>query len=101
VRELSQQLADLRARHDELTEAIDASTAVPPSREVLAELHSRIADAIETGTPAEQKSLVQALVAEVEVTSRDHVEPFFRVPGDTDATAVRAVGSYVGVTVKN
>jgi site-specific DNA recombinase len=96
VRELSQQLLDLRARHDELTEAIEASSAVAPSAEVLAELRNRIADAIECGTPAEQKALVQALVAEVAVTSRDHVEPFFRVPGDTGAEAVRAVGSYVG-----
>jgi site-specific DNA recombinase len=98
VRELSQQLLDLRTRHDELTEALDASTVIPPCAEVLAELRDRITDAIETGTPAEQKLLVQALVAEVAVTSRDHVEPFFRVPDDSAADAVRAVGSYVEVS---
>lgn len=57
-------------------------------------MRDRIADAIEAGTPAEQK-LVKARVAEVTVTSRDHVEPYFRVPNDGAAGAVRAVGSLV------
>ena len=42
--------------------------------------------------------LLQALVHEVSVTSRDHIEPFFRVPQTVDATAVRAVSGLVEVS---
>ncbi|HSH59220.1 MAG TPA: hypothetical protein VK988_06175 [Acidimicrobiales bacterium] len=65
VRVLGKELAALRARRDELGDALDATAAVPPSEEVLAELRARIAEAIDKGTDAERKVLVQALVHEV------------------------------------
>lgn len=64
---------------------------MPPSKEVLAELRTRTEEAIDTGSDAERKALSQALVQEVTVTARDHIEPFFRVPQTADAGAVRAV----------
>ena len=64
---------------------------------MLTELRTRIQEAIDTGTDAERKVLLQALVHEVSVTSRDHIEPFFRVPQTAGATAVRAVSGLVGV----
>jgi site-specific DNA recombinase len=98
VRELSTEAADLRARRDELAEAVESAEQVPPSPEVLAEVRRRIGEAIENGTDAERKALLQALVANVEVTSRDHIEPYFRVPqgASNGAEAVRAVEGLVG-----
>lgn len=98
VRELGRELTELRARRDELAESLDTEVAVPPSREVLAELRTRIEEAIDTGSDAERKALLQALVQEVTVTARDHIEPFFRVPQLANAGAVRAVERLVGVT---
>ena len=98
VRELGRELNDLRARRNELAESVEEDAAVPPSPEVLAELRTRIEDAIGTGSDAERKALLQALVQEVSVTNREHIEPFFRVPQPVDAKAVRAVERLVGVT---
>jgi site-specific DNA recombinase len=95
VRELGKELADLRLRRDELADLVDDVEVVPPSEEVLAEVRGRVAEAIERGTDAERKALLQALVANVSVTSREHIEPYFRVP-QTVATAVRAVEAFVG-----
>lgn len=69
---------------------------VPPSAKVPGHLRTRIAEAIEDGTDAERKALLQALVQEVDVTARDRIEPFFRVPQAADAEAVRAVSGLVG-----
>jgi hypothetical protein len=98
VRDLGQQLVELRARRDDLAASLDAATVRPPSKAALAQLRTRIAEAIDNGTDAERKVLLQALVHEVSVTSRDHIEPFFRVPENNDAPAVRAVSGLVGVT---
>ncbi len=96
VRVLGKELAALRARRDELADALDATAVVPPSEEVLAELRTRIAEAIDKGSDADRKVLLQALVHEVSVTGRDHIEPFFRVPQGNHAEAVRAVEGLVG-----
>lgn len=68
---------------------------VVPSEHVLAELRTRIKQAIEDGSDGERKALLQALVQEVSVTSRDHIEPFFRVPQISDASAVRTLSGLV------
>jgi hypothetical protein len=72
VRDLDQQLIELRARREELSAAFDADTVEPPSDEVLEQLRNRVAEAINSGTDGERKMLLQALVQEVSVTSRDH-----------------------------
>jgi site-specific DNA recombinase len=96
VRDLGQQLTELRARRDDLAEALDTEAVLPPSEAVLNELRARIQEAIDGGTDAERKVLLQSLVHNVSVTSRDHIEPFFRVPQGSDALAVRAVSGLVG-----
>lgn len=37
-------------------------------------------EAIDTGTPSTVKALLQALIHEVKITGRDHIQPIFRMP---------------------
>lgn len=94
VRELGRELTDLRLRRDELAELVEEGRIVPPSQEVLDEVRRRVAEAIDQGSDAERKAVLQALVATISVTSRDYIEPYFRVPKPAP-DAVRAVSALV------
>ncbi len=91
VRQLSQRLNDLRVARDRIATALASAPLQAPTEKQLAELRCRIAEAIDAGPNPERKVLLQSLVHEIRVTSRDHIEPFFRVPEPFDATPVRAV----------
>jgi hypothetical protein len=63
-----------------------------PNRVVLASVRIAIADALEAGTPSQRKALVQELVSEIRVESRDSILPTYRLP----AGPVRVVSGMVG-----
>lgn len=98
VRQLNQRLNELRVARDRSATALASTPLHAPTEEQLADLRGRVADAIDTGADPERKALLQSLVHEIRVTSRDHIEPFFRIPEPTGATAVRAVYGSVVLT---
>ena len=75
---LTQQLAGLEARRGELTEPDDQPE--PLSDDDLATLTRHVRDVVTNGDPAQQKALLQALVAEITVESRAEIQPYFTLP---------------------
>jgi site-specific DNA recombinase len=96
VKARSQQL---RARRDELAAQIDAEPAMPPPAR-LREVADHIDQVIESGTQGQRKALIEALVAQVKITSPGRIVPVFRIPqpgGEPDP--VRAMTNSVGPVV--
>jgi site-specific DNA recombinase len=92
LKTLHGQIAQLTIRAEELTEALNHEPAPPPAS-VIEDLQAYLADAIASGTPAERKAAIEALVAEVHITDHGLI-PVFRIPssrpsvsGDTDSAA--------------
>ena len=80
IRALAENLAELQCRAGELRQSVAADAYTPPSDEELLALASHVRDRLERGTPEERKGLVQSLLADVVVESRDEIYPYFRVP---------------------
>jgi site-specific DNA recombinase len=79
MKTLSDKITQLTDRRDELTDLLSEAPTVPPAI-VLDELTDHIADIIRTGSPAQRKSLIEALVAEVKITGPHIIIPVFRIP---------------------
>jgi site-specific DNA recombinase len=99
IRDLGEQAASLRQRRTELAAAIEQAEArdatgdfnVPDAKTMKA-LTSHVRTALTKGGWPERKALMQALIAEIKVTSRQHIVPTFRVPtGSTGPKMVRAL----------
>ena len=93
LQKLGAKVADLRARREELLAAIEQASAAAPSADELSALRDQIAHALANGSVPARKSLLQSLVHEIRVDSRDRVVPWFRVPGGADPK-VRALGGW-------
>ena len=91
VKELATRATVLRARREELNEEMDQADITCASPEELATLRDRVNEAIAEGSPAVVKSLLQALIHEIRVDSRNAIQPVFRVPLTGDAMAGDAV----------
>ena len=76
----------------------DAPAPEAPTDETLALLRSRVEDVMKNGDEAQRKAVMQALVQELRVVSRDEILPTFRVPDEHCATQVRIDDGIVGVT---
>jgi site-specific DNA recombinase len=76
---LHDQIAQLIIRTEELTDAL-ASELVPPPAGVIEDLQAYLADAIASGTPAERKAAIEALVAEVRITDHGLIPAFPESP---------------------
>jgi site-specific DNA recombinase len=99
VKALSEQVASLRRRRDEMDDEPDVALTAPSAAE-LAELGARVRHAVDSGSPAVVKELLGALVHEVRVESRHAIRPVFRIPQVTDEQgAVRALSRSVGAEV--
>ena len=114
LKSLHGQVAQLAIRADELTEALSDEPAPPPPG-VIEDLQEYLADAIASGTPAERKAVIEALVAEVRITDHGLI-PVFRIPSprrpvtdDEDdtvgeppvRTTLRLVGGAPGARTQN
>ena len=76
----------LRQRRDELTEELDGEPAMPAPAE-LANIVAHIDQVIDRQQPAQTKTLIESLVAEVMVVGPNQVVPIFRVPQPRPADA--------------
>ena len=80
IEEISAELTSLEARRSELAEEISESQPSVPNPAELAELVGDIESALRDGALPERKAVMQAVVAEIRVRDRGHIEPVFRVP---------------------
>ena len=82
-----------------LAEEIHEADVTAPTAEELSALRERVAEAIATGDSAPVKILLQALIHEIRVDSKEAIHPIFRVPVGVDLSgddAVRAPSQLVG-----
>ena len=78
---LAAKVRDLRSRREELVAAVEHASANAPDPGEIAPMRHHIAHALAYGAVPARKALLQALVHEIRVESRDRVVPWFRVPG--------------------
>jgi site-specific DNA recombinase len=99
IRTLGERAADLRTRRAEIARELedaeardgDGDFAVPDAKTMKA-LTTHVRTALTKGGWPERKALMQALIHEVKVESRQHIIPTFRVPtGSTGPKLVRAL----------
>jgi site-specific DNA recombinase len=76
----------LTIRRDQLADELSEAPVVPPAM-VLDELTDHIAEILRSGNPAQRKTLIEALVAEVKITGPNTIVPVFRVPQPDSSAA--------------
>jgi site-specific DNA recombinase len=99
VKELGLRATALRARRRDLADEMEESDHTAPTKEELSKLRDRVAEAVAEGSAAPIKVLLQALIHEIRVDSREAIHPIFRVPVGVDISrddAVRAPSRSVG-----
>lgn len=79
IEQLTQRLAGLEAHRGELAIG-DGEAPEPLSDEDLRVLQTHVRHVIETGHPPAHEALLEALVAEIRVGSREEIYPTFNVP---------------------
>ncbi len=93
IASLNEQAKTLERRASELAASHDEEEQ--PERASAADLHllrDTLRNALNDSTPTHAKTVLQALIDEIRVDSRDHIEPTFRVP------AVRVDSGYMEPT---
>jgi len=99
VEALAVKADELSHRQDELVAALEQAEAQPPSETLLESLRERIRETIDLDEIQPKKTLVNALVHDIEVRGRSEIFPTFRVPTAPDPdTSVRTLSGLVGVT---
>jgi site-specific DNA recombinase len=100
VKSLAAQSTALRVRREELADEMADTSMAAPSADELTMLRQRVTEAVSEGSPGPVKALLQHLIHEIRVDSRDAIHPIFRVPlgGDNPVgDAVRAPSPSVEV----
>jgi site-specific DNA recombinase len=80
IEELSAKLTALEARRSDLAEEVSRRRPEVPGPPRLAEVGREVQRALRKAAMAERKAMMQAIVAEIRVRDRDHIQPVFRVP---------------------
>ncbi len=75
IEELSAELTSLDARRSDLAEEVSESPPAVPSSAELVELREDIERALRDGALPERKAVMQAVVAEIRVRDRSHIQP--------------------------
>ena len=81
IRDLRQRLAQLQARHADLT-AQAANQPAPPPPATIARIRDHVGKIMAGGTATERKAAVEALIAQVQLTGQGII-PVFRIPTRT------------------
>jgi site-specific DNA recombinase len=84
IRALSEKIGELAERRSQLDDACAEAELPLPNDEELAELRTKVRDAIESGELAPKKGLLRALVQEVRVIDREHITAYIRVRPNTE-----------------
>ena len=98
------EIAQLTARADKLSDTMGNEPAPPPPG-TIERLQTFLADTLASGTPAEHKAAIEALVAEIRITD-EGVIPVFRIPGPRtsipghDSIAATVITEPVRATVR-
>ena len=79
IEKLGQQASQLRTRRDELQDTLLNVPEIPTPTN-LEILRKYIAETVRLGDPAQLEQLISALVAQVVVTDRDDIQPYFYLP---------------------
>ena len=99
VKELGLGATALRARRQDLADEMEEAELTAPTTEELSKLRDRVAEAVAEGSTAPIKVLLQALIHEIRVDSKEAIHPIFRVPVGVNLSeddAVRAPSRSVG-----
>jgi site-specific DNA recombinase len=80
IEALTARLIELKTRQDELRDLLNSEHDPTPDPQELAALLERVRAAVRHGPLPVRKTLVDALVQEIRVHSRDHIVPVFRLP---------------------
>jgi site-specific DNA recombinase len=94
IRDLRDRLTQLHARRDDLADNLTAEPALPPP-DTIERLRAHLAHTIAEGTSGERKRIIEALIAEIRITSDGQIIPVFKIP--TSATNVVPHGSNAAV----
>jgi len=94
VRDLAEKVAKLRLRREDLVEELEASPASGALDVDHDALRATLSQLVHAGDRSTAKALMQQLVHEVRVDSREAIWPTFRVP----TAPVRAVSDQVEVS---
>ena len=92
VQALETRLTELRAQSEDLKESDRKEVLVAPTAQVMRSVKETLRDAMRNGTPGQRKALLEELVVEVKVESRDSIIPTFRLP----TAPVRVMEAVVG-----
>ena len=92
---LGAKVVDLRRRQENLVAVMAEGSADVPSGTELSDVRAHIAEALINGAIPARKALLQSLIHEVKVESRERIVPWFRVRSG-DPVKVRALGGLVG-----
>jgi site-specific DNA recombinase len=84
---LATKVRDLRVRREELFASMEHAKATAPDAGEIAAMRHHIEHALTDGSIPAREALLQALVHEFRVEGRDHVVPWFRVPGGAEPKA--------------
>lgn len=77
---LEQQLGELRREREEFQERLERESLAQPGADLLTNLRTAIADALQAGTASQRKAILQELVSEILVESRESILPTYRLP---------------------
>ena len=92
VEELEARLAEVRKRREEIRDELERDTVSEPSQADLHGAIGAIAEAMESGNPSQRKALLQELVSEIRVESRNAIFTTYRLPNGP----VRVISEVVG-----